>query len=177
MGVQIGAKPDCGFDNPLGMLQDCHRRIEKFLHILCIVAPRASGRALTEEESNAVNAALQYFQEGGRRHNADEEESLFPRLRAARPGNDQSELARLEDDHRITGELHEQVESLYRTWIDFSALSHSEYEELITATSELQNIYADHIKLEESTVFPDAAKVLDKTAIAAMGTEFQARRA
>ena len=31
MGIQIGAKPDSGFDDPIGMLKDCHRRIEHFL--------------------------------------------------------------------------------------------------------------------------------------------------
>ena len=38
MGIQISAKPDSGFDDPLGMLKDCHRRIEHFLDIFCIVA-------------------------------------------------------------------------------------------------------------------------------------------
>ena len=72
VGIQIGAKPDSGFDDPIGMLMDCHRRIEHFLHILCAVAERAYGRALTAEETSAVQAALQYFRAGGRRHTADE---------------------------------------------------------------------------------------------------------
>lgn len=48
MGMQIGAKPDSGFNDPIGMLKDCHRRIEHFLGILCVVAKRAQGRGLTE---------------------------------------------------------------------------------------------------------------------------------
>ena len=176
MGVQIGARPDSGFDDPLGMLEDCHRRIERFLHILCIVPARAAGRPLNEEESAAATAALHYFQEGGRRHNADEEESLFPRLRAAQPDDSQARLADLEDDHRRTGDLHQQVEALFRKWIDSSALTSSEHQDLLSATAELQRIYAEHIRLEESTVFLHAAQVLDKKAIAAIGLEFQARR-
>src|ERR1017187_1715161 len=82
VAIQIGAKPDSGFDDPIGMLKDCHRRIERFLHILCVVAERAAGRGLTDEETAGVQAALRYFREGGQRHTADEEESLFPRLRA-----------------------------------------------------------------------------------------------
>lgn len=176
MAIQIGAKPDSGFDDPLGMLADCHRRIERFLHIVCIVPAQAAGRPLNEEESAAVTAALHYFQEGGRRHNADEEESLFPRLRAAQPDDSQARLADLEDDHRRTGDLHQQVEALFRKWINSSALSSSEHQDLLSATAELQCIYAEHIRLEESTVFPHAAQVLDKSAIAAIGLEFQARR-
>src|ERR1019366_3223821 len=83
MAVQIGAKPDSGFDNPIGMLVDCHRRIERFLQILCGVAERAHGRKLEDGEKTAVEDALRYFRVGGRRHTADEEESLFPRMRAA----------------------------------------------------------------------------------------------
>ncbi len=76
MGIQIGAKPDSGFDDPLGMLKDCHCRIEHFLGILCVVVERALGRTLTEEEIAAVEAALNYFRVGGQRHTADEEESF-----------------------------------------------------------------------------------------------------
>ena len=80
MAIQIGAKPDSGFDDPIGMLKDCHRRIESFLGILCVVVNRAQGRSLSDEERDVIKAALQYFRTGGQRHTADEEESLFPRL-------------------------------------------------------------------------------------------------
>ena len=61
MAIQIGAKPDSGFDDPIGMLKDCHRRIERFLGILCVVVDRARGRSLTGEERDAVNAALVFL--------------------------------------------------------------------------------------------------------------------
>lgn len=176
MGVQIGAKPDSGFDDPIGMLRDCHRRIERFVHILSLVAEQARGRSLSEEESSAVTAALHYFQEGGRRHNADEEESLFPRLRAADSDYSQTSLAHLEDDHRHTEHLHQRVEALYRMWIDAAALSTDKHQALLSAVSELERIYTEHIRTEESTVFPRAAQVLDKGEIAAIGSEFQVRR-
>ena len=65
MGIQIGAKMDSGFDNPIGMLKDCHRRIEHFLGVLCAVVERAQSRGLTEEEIAAVHAAINYFRTGG----------------------------------------------------------------------------------------------------------------
>ena len=96
MALQIGSKPDSGFDDPIGMLKDCHRRIESFLHILCFVVDRAQGRSLTGEERAAVQAALQYFRTGGQRHTADEEQSLFPRLRKS-DAQAFEEIDRLED--------------------------------------------------------------------------------
>ena len=176
MGIQIGAKPDSGFDDPIGMLVDCHRRIEHFLNILCMVAGRARGRGLTDEEREAVEASLQYFRVGGQRHNADEEESLFPRLRAAAADQAAEATGGLESDHRRANELHAAIEALYRKWIDASALHAEEAEQLAAATGQLKSLYEEHIKLEERVVFPRAARALSAQTLAAIGEEFRSRR-
>jgi hemerythrin-like domain-containing protein len=175
MGIQIGAKPDSGFDDPLGMLKDCHRRVERFLGILCLVVERARGRELTGEERTAAEAALHYFREGGQRHTADEEESLFPRLRAASAQAEET-ISRLESDHQEAGEFHDLVEKLYQLWIDHGALSDADTRELLLATGQLKNLYADHIRIEETEVFPFAAKTLDGVSLAEVGSELKDRR-
>lgn len=174
MGVQIGAKPDAGFDDPIGMLKDCHRRIEQFLGILCVVAERAAGRAMTGEESAAVQAAVTYFRVGGKRHNADEEESLFPRMRAT---GDTEDTGDLEHEHRDAAELHARVEDLYAGWLAEGALDAVKQQELLTATGGLKRLYTEHIEREETVVFPRAARTLGAEALAEMGREFKARRA
>jgi hemerythrin-like domain-containing protein len=159
------------------MLKDCHRRIERFLQILCVVVERAHGRAMTQEESAAVQAALNYFQLGGKRHNADEEESLFPRLRAA--SDDPAELEQvgvLENDHRNAERLHAEIDRLYTAWLQAGRLN-AEDEAVLRATAErLQGIYVQHIEIEEKIVFPHAAGRLNKEALAEIGHEFRARR-
>lgn len=176
MAIQIGAKPDAGFDDPLGMLKDCHRRIESFLRILCTVAKRAGANPLTQEETDAVHAALHYFHVGGVRHNADEEETLFPRLRAELALRSIEEIDALEGDHRAANELHGEVERLYVEWITEGGLRQEAAQKLRTATERLEHLYEEHIQVEEKVVFPRAAEVLDQKAIAAMGEEFRARR-
>lgn len=177
MAIQIGAKPDAGFDDPLGMLKDCHRRIENFLRILCTVAQRANGRALTQEENEAIHATLHYFHVGGVRHNADEEESLFPRMRAeAAPVSELEEIAGLESEHRVAAELHVEVEHLYKSWIDRGSLAASQAEQLQNATTRLEALYARHIVIEETVVFPRAAASLAPQTLAAISAEFKARR-
>ncbi len=176
MGIQIGAKPDSGFDDPLGMLADCHRRIEHFLHILCVVVERARGRGLTGEETEAIEAALQYFRLGGQRHNADEEESLFPRLRAECTIRELAEIGGLEGDHRRANGLHAAVEDLYRTWIEAGKLTAENEERLQSDTDLLRRLYQEHIKIEEQEIFPRATQLLGRDAIQAMGEEFRARR-
>jgi hemerythrin-like domain-containing protein len=158
------------------MLKDCHRRIERFLHILCLVAERAQKRALTNEEAEAVQAALQYFRQGGQRHTADEEESLFPRLRAVSTAEKFAEIGGLEDDHRHANDLHAATDTLYSAWIASGALSAEDEQQLLSVTSALRQLYEGHIKVEEKIVFPRAAEVLDSQTIAAIGQEFRARR-
>jgi hemerythrin-like domain-containing protein len=177
IGIQIGAKHDSGFDDPIGMLTDCHRRIESFLRVLCMVADRARGRALSKEETAALNGALSYFRSGGRRHTADEEESLFPRLRKEHVDNALAELQRLEGEHRRADELHEVVEKLYLRWIEAGRLSDGDERTLLGSTAELERLYETHIKVEEEQVFPEAARTLDSQSIEEMGREFRARRA
>ncbi len=175
MAIQIGAKPDRGFDDPIGMLKDCHRRIESFLGILCVAVNRAQGRSLTDEERNAVQAALQYFRTGGQRHTADEEESLFPRLRKS-DAKAFEEIDRLEHDHREANDLHGSVERLYSIWIESGGLGSTETQELLSETARLKKLYSDHIQVEETVVFTRASQVLDSRAIFAIGTEFRFRR-
>jgi len=176
MGIRIGAKPDAGFDDPLGMLHDCHRRIEHFLNIVCVVVNRAQNHALTEEESAAIQAALHYFRTGGPRHNADEEESLFPRMRAAGATDQLEKMSGLEHDHRDAEEMHATVDSLYSAWIANLTLTPQQHQDLAAATAKLQQLYRQHVELEEKVVFPSAAKMLNQEALTAMGQEFQARR-
>jgi len=176
VSIQIGAKPDSGFDDPLGMLKDCHRRIEHFLNILGLVVVRAFGRALSGEEADAIHAALQYFRVGGQRHTADEEESLFPRIRARSANGALEEIQGLENDHAIANRLHVVVESLYLKWISDGSLDEFDAQQLVANTERLKELYAAHIQVEEQRVFPHAAQLLDRETVQAIGEEFRARR-
>lgn len=176
MAVQIGARPDSGFDDPIGMLKDCHRRIEHFLKVLCRVAEDAQPHVLNAEESAAVQSALRYFHEGGQRHTADEEESLFPRLRRATAASGLAAVDRLEHDHREADDLHASVDHLYSKWISTGALGAEERQFLLSKTNLLRHLYTEHMQVEETLVFPQAARVLDSDSIAAIGLEFRARR-
>jgi len=107
MPVQIGAKAH-SFPDPTGLLSDCHRRIEMFLKSLQQVA-EIIDRPLTEEARSALESALRYFRESAPKHTADEEESLFPRLRQSHDPKMEAALQTLnglESDHREAEALH-----------------------------------------------------------------------
>ncbi|MGA7524083.1 MAG: hemerythrin domain-containing protein [Acidobacteriaceae bacterium] len=176
MAVQIGAKLDAGFDDPLGMLRDCHRRIENFLRVLCQVAENRQEGSLSPEERIAVESSLEYFRTGGQRHNQDEEESLFPRLQEIVGATELERITNLEREHDEAGELHATVNRLFCRWIAAGSLEEKQHKCLLSATDRLRNLYAEHIQVEENIVFPRAAASLDALSIAAIGSEFRARR-
>ena len=61
MAITIGKKPESDFGDPLGMLSDCHRRIERYLRVLAILASQAQGSKLNEEQSHALRGSLGLF--------------------------------------------------------------------------------------------------------------------
>jgi hypothetical protein len=71
MPIQIGHGPDHDFDQPLGLLSDCHRRIEHFLRVLVAVDDRAAGGPLAADHRRALEGALRYFEVAAPKHTAD----------------------------------------------------------------------------------------------------------
>ena len=120
MPVQIGGKPESGPDDPIGWLSDCHRRIERFLSVLVTVTEKAGGGALTGPQRIAFENALRYFRDAAPKHTADEEESLFPRLRKLDAAGLQEALdlvTGLEQDHRTAEAMHAEVDRLGVQWL------------------------------------------------------------
>ena len=118
MPIVIGAKRESDFTDPIGMLGDCHRRIEMFLNVLVRVAEQAHGETLNEEQRGALETALRYFREAAPKHTADEEESLFPRLRQIESADVRALMARiesLEEEHVCADRSHGEVDSLGRS--------------------------------------------------------------
>jgi hemerythrin-like domain-containing protein len=179
MPIQIGARQDHGTDQPLGLLSDCHRRIEYFLGVLVTIARQRGGEVLTAGEREQMRTALRYFAEAAPRHTADEEESLFPRLRAvddpaARHALDT--LARLETDHDEAERRHRAVDALAERWMAEERLDAAAVTALQGHLDVLQQLYAAHIKVEDHEVFPAAARLLRPEALADVGREMAARR-
>jgi hemerythrin-like domain-containing protein len=133
MPIALGDRPLANFTQPLEMLQDCHRRIEHFLGVLKKVASQFSVGELSDEARRALEVSLTYFAEAAPRHTADEEESLFPRMRTSPDPAVQAALAeldRLEADHRRAEEMHERVEGISRRWLRAGRLADTELAEL-----------------------------------------------
>lgn len=179
MPITIGAKPAGDFSNPIELLGDCHRRIERFLGVLVAVARQAHGELMTQQQRDEWTRALDYFRNAAPRHTADEEESLFPRLRQIDLPQIREALAKiqqLERDHVQAAEWHDRVEELGRRWLANGRLTPEETASISDALARLSELYENHIALEDQSVFPLAAGVLPGREKAAMGVEMAERR-
>ena len=177
MPVQIGAKAN-SFSDPTALLSDCHRRIEMFLAALERVAEVISA-PLSEDARAGLKSALQYFREAAPKHTADEEESLFPRLRLS-PNSDLhatlAKLSALENEHRRADVLHAEVDALGSKCLSDGLLGGSEAARFRNAVTELASIYKEHIRIEDEEVFLVAGRILADDEKSAIAREMAVRR-
>ncbi len=179
MPVIIGAKRESDFTDPIGMLGDCHGRIVRFLQVLATLTTGASGAALTPEQRSALASSLLYFRESLPKHTADEEESLFPRLRRLRIPEAAAVLAKadsLEGDHACAERHHTEVDHLGQLWLQQGQLSAEDAARLSALVAQLSDLYRRHIGAEDREVFPFAARALSAAELASIGVEMAARR-
>lgn len=177
MPVQIGAKAH-NFNNPTGLLSDCHRRIEMFLGTFVAVAERID-EPPSEETVGALEAALRYFSQAAPKHTADEEESLFPRLRENHNPELKSALSALDElerDHELVSSMHGKVERLAAQYLKVGSLSNEESSAFRQVVSTLQAKYKGHIGIEDSVVFPLADRLLNESEKASIAEEMAKRR-
>lgn len=179
MAITLNAPAEHTFAEPLGLMSDCHRRVEKFLRVILTVAEQAQGGELDAEKRAGLETALRYFRSAAPMHTADEEVSLFPRMRACGHPEVDAALERieaLEADHKVADHAHKVVDNLAQKWLDTGELSDDAMTELLRNARHLKDIYQGHIALEDEVIFPLAGRVLDAETLAAVGREMAERR-
>lgn len=136
-------------------------------------------RPLTEETRVALESALRYFREAPPKHTADEEQSLFPRLRQMHSPDVEAAIERLvllEHDHLLAGSLRAEVENLGQRYLEAGSLESRGVEAFRKATASCISIYKQHISIEDDLVFPLAARLLSSSDKAAIADEMARRR-
>jgi len=179
MPVNLGTTGQPDFDQPIELMMDCHRRIEHFLGVLQKVAARYPDQPLDSQGREALETTLNYFRSAAPRHTADEEQSLFPRMRRLdRPQVKQAmaEIDRLESDHRKAEAAHARLDELGRQWLDDGTLTGESLAEFRGLLDELATAYGEHIPIEDESVFVLAKRTLSDEQLQAVGQEMKQRR-
>jgi hypothetical protein len=170
--IHPGAKPPPTFDDPIGALYACHRRIEAHAAIFVRIADALRDPARLGEAQEALAGPLHYFETAGKLHSLDEDGSLFPRL------HDVPALGELEIEHRAH-------EAIFLALADCAAQIRAAtpaappakdvVDAFASHAAALASAYADHIAREEREVFPLGA-ALPAAELRAIGLEMRLRR-
>ncbi len=175
------------FAEPLEFLTACHGRIRlRLAHFREAAAALREGRTVPRHE---LEAALLFFRSSGAMHTVDEEQSLFPRLRARLLGEARERLDELEREHReheaIFAELEAALRAIDPTLGEGDALPDPDAPPLSGGTPEAEaaaaalvriaDEYEAHIPVEDGWLFPLAAEVLPAFELEALATELRGR--
>lgn len=179
MLMQIGQKPEHDFNEPIGMLEDCHKRILHFIRTMVSLTESVGAAPLDVEGRDSLERSLRYFREAAPRHNADEEESLFPHLRGHSDAQNEQIFARiasLATDHRWVEAQHVEIDAIGSRWLTAGGLRSYDHARLRTLVHSLWLFYEHHIEIEENEVFPAARRILTATERSTVGREMAERR-
>ena len=160
-----------GFDDPLGMLYACHGRIERQLATLDRLQRHLPEHGCDVDARGAARGILRYFDTAAPNHHADEEASIFPRLRSALPGRAEALLSDLAREHAALAAHWRHLRPLLA---GIAAGAHANLSPKDVA--DVRAAYAAHIAREEAELIPLAARTFDAAILAAIGSEMAARR-
>ncbi len=179
MAIMPGAPRAADFTDPLGMLRDCHRRVERFLGAQVKVAACDPAGPLDTLHADGARQAAHYFQTNAPWHTQDEEDSLFPRLRASSHPSAARAVAladALEADHVEMAPLHDVVDEAIDAWLSDGRLDARQHARLNAVLATMHTVYTAHIAREDDELLPLAAEVLRPQDLVEMGREMRVRR-
>lgn len=163
------------FDNPLELIEACHERMERQLRTLERMVPHVAAHGGDEAARSAATAVMRYFDTAGTDHHRDEDEDLFPHLRAlaARDGRDEIGAALYE-----LGSEHKAMDALYATLREqLDGLAKAGTQSLDGGLVErFCWLYRRHMAMEKDVILPYAREALAPGQLASLGERMAARR-
>jgi hemerythrin-like domain-containing protein len=166
-----------GFDEPLEMIEACHDRIELQLCTLEGLVPYIEAHGPDEAARKAARAVMRYFDTAGEAHNRDEDEDLFPLIRAAAARDGRHEIGatlyELEREHENMDRLYSEVRARLDAIAGGQAGQPALDADLVTRFAW---IYRRHMQLESDLLLPYARRVIESSQRAMLGARMAERR-
>lgn len=162
-------------DGLFGFLDQSHQELQQMLLALREIVEAIDMDGLTPEVRNRIRTTIEWFNTSAREHHLDEERHVFPALLASTNADVRQTAERLVQDHGwIEADWLEIAPSLSAAadgynWFDLDVLRHS--------VEVFEQLYLDHLTLEEQLAYPQARNLISKADTEAMGLEMARRRA
>jgi iron-sulfur cluster repair protein YtfE (RIC family) len=160
-------------DEAIDLLVGCHQRIRHFTSVATKLA-HAQG-ATHDEIRSASEAVYRYYSVSLPLHEADEEDSLRPRLSKVADDRVQHALTAMHDQHMAIDDLLERLLPLLKLVANNPATLADAGGEMYSITKALSEMFLAHLQLEEEVIFP-ALRVLSQGERDEMVSEMRERR-
>ena len=162
--------------DPLAHLQECHQRIEQELGALERLAEHMSERGADTLAHSAAKGILRYFDGSAAQHHADEDEDLFPLLRARAAAAGRPEVAaaieELEREHAAMDALWRRLRD---TLADIAAMTQAPLH--AEDVARFAWLYRRHMQREGLLILPFAREALTAEDLAELTERMAGRRA
>ena len=160
-------------EDAVDLLIGCHQRIRHFTGVAIKLA-HAQGAA-PEEVVQAAAGAHRYYTISLPLHEADEEETVRPRLNALGDERLRHALLAMTDQHQAIDDLLERLLPLLEMARNNPQTIHAAGPEMCSITAALDEMFRAHLQLEEEAIFP-AIQTLPESARSDMLNEMRSRR-
>lgn len=163
--------------DPVDLLLACHSRIRNFTAIAERIAA-VGHNAAPAEVANAAEAVHRYYTVALPLHEADENETVYPRLRDAMTaaGAPAEAVEQMVEQHGPIDDLIAQLVPLWQRLQSAPEQLPAVAADMTAQCARLRQLWDQHLALEEETVFPAIRRYLDAAALNEMREEMRARR-
>jgi len=161
-------------EDAVDLLVGCHQRIRHFTGVATKLA-HAQGVS-PEAIRRAAEGVFRYYSVALPLHEADEEETLRPRLRELADDRVSHALSAMSDQHQAIDELLERLLPLLEFVNNNPDKLADVGGEMCSITKALEEVFQGHLQMEEEIIFPSIPRLLPESARSAMLHEMQQRR-
>lgn len=167
--------PAVGFDQPFEMLEACHDRVRRSLALLGRLLAYLSDHPHDAQSRSAARDVLRYFELAAPLHHQDEERHVFPRLAGDADAALTDAVARLRADHAQMESLWAGLRPLLQGWAGEAAVAVPD-EPARQLAAAFSGLYAQHLEVEETRVFPAARAGIGEEELRSMSQDMAKRR-
>jgi hemerythrin superfamily protein len=161
-------------EDAVDLLLGCHQRIRHFTGVAVNLA-HAQG-ATSDEVAQAAAGVHRYYSVSLPLHEADEEQTLHPRLGSVADEALRHALLAMRDQHQAIDELIERLLPLLIMVKNNPDTLQIVGGEMCSITKALHEMLQAHLQMEEEAIFPAIRSLLSESTRQAMLREIQGRR-
>lgn len=161
-------------EDAVDLLIGCHQRIRHFTGVAIKLAHAQGGEP--EEVVQAATGTHRYYTVSLPLHEADEEETVRPRLNMLNDEKLRHALLAMTDQHQAIDDLLERLLPLLVMVRNNPQTIHAAGTEMCSITKALDEMFRAHLQLEEEAIFPAIRSGLPEAARSEMLREMLNRR-